>query len=284
MTSPRLATEDRWGRRIYRRPLTGEEYQSITTFKNKGTSSWALDKWKREQVARTIVEDLPMFLGIAAESNKAAIDWAISKSEKAANNKMALGTYIHAIAEARLGGHPIPEPDPNDALDEQVCIGYAKALGMFLDEWKPDPILIEYTVFNTKCATPYAGTGDLAFRVERGKRTIAADWKTGKALYADTALQVAAAAHAEFWIDDTDTELELPKFDEGVGILLRSGGPRSDPGYEVRHLDISDRAWKMFQYVQKVAQWNTSSSWALGNQLAPPLQLEVVADDEEVPA
>jgi hypothetical protein len=89
------------------------------------------------------------------------------------------GTTIHAYLEARMLGLDLPEVKGEAAM-------YRDAAEAWLDEWQPEVVATELTVFGGG----YAGTGDLWCK--RDGRMCIVDFKTSKDIYAEAALQIAA--------------------------------------------------------------------------------------------
>lgn len=97
------------------------------------------------------------------------------------------GTQIHDMAERLLTTGDAGNVPPN--LYTQV-----KAVADFLDEWEIETIHAEAPIANT--TRMYAGTCDsIAYSPKLG--TILLDWKTGKGIYPEMALQLAAYAKCD---------------------------------------------------------------------------------------
>ena len=106
------------------------------------------------------------------------------------------GTEIHALAEQIIAGDEVEVPDAHAAEVE----GYLE----FLDTWDVTPVLTEAMVAHR--GDWWAGTLDLVAtspHLHDGEPVLI-DLKTSNHVYGETALQTAAYARAEFWVDGDD--------------------------------------------------------------------------------
>ena len=206
MTTPVLAEQVRGRGRMYRSPADDELVPSITNVIG-GLDKPALPRWAAKMVAETASRKrhaLPEMEEAEAVDLLKGSPW--SKSKRAADR----GTDIHAYLEARLWGRD-PEPLSEEAAE------YVAAAEAWLHTWQPEPLLTETTVFGVG----YAGTGDLWARIG-GVETIV-DFKTGKALYDDSALQIAALWGASEAMVDGELRL-APPVTRGCLVLIGQGG------------------------------------------------------------
>jgi hypothetical protein len=92
------------------------------------------------------------------------------------------------------------------------------------------------------------------------------DWKTAdKGIFPEAALQLAAYAHAEFYIDAEGEERPLPKIDAAGGVWLRSDG------YDLIPCDVSEQVFQSFLYAQQMAHFVKAPREAvIGEALRPP--------------
>jgi hypothetical protein len=154
------------------------------------------------------------------------------------------GQQVHDIAQklAETG-----EWTPGD--DEEHLEGYADALVDWWHRWDPTGlVLVERSVLNR--TTFYAGTFDLYAEHAGGYDNVLLDYKAGRSgIFGETALQVAAYAHAEVYADGND-ELPMPPVDHCLAVWLRPDGT-----HETYELDAGPAAFRLFQYVYQVAVW-----------------------------
>lgn len=120
-----------------------------------------------------------------------------SKRDSAAER----GTQIHALAEKVVAGDEVAVPVEHDG----EVTGYAE----FLDTWDITPLIVEGRGAN---ATEfYAGTFDLVGTSPFWDGVALIDLKTSNGVYGETAIQTAAYAKFEFYLDENGDEQPMPK-------------------------------------------------------------------------
>ena len=113
------------------------------------------------------------------------------------------GTAIHALAEKVVAGDEVAVPVEHDG----EVTGYAE----FLDAWEITPVVIEGRGAN---ATEwYAGTLDLIATSPHWDGVALIDLKTSNGVYGETAIQTAAYAKFEFYLDENGEERPMPKIE-----------------------------------------------------------------------
>lgn len=224
-------------------PHTGEETSvkipGVTTLLGDGIPKGGLTSWAAEQAAQYAIEHWAELGELPLLKRAKEIQYAWQRERDAAAGR---GTQIHKLAE-KLQRHE--EVEVPDGLE-----GHVEACVAFLDDYGVDPILAETTVVNRTVG--YAGTLDLVVEM-LGKRWLL-DWKTGKNVYAEAALQLAAYAHAEHYVKGGE---ELPMdelgIDRGAVVHLRADG------YDVYPMDITLAPFNLFRhaaYVGRQVKWD----------------------------
>ena len=113
------------------------------------------------------------------------------------------GTAIHALAEKVVAGDEVAVPVEHDG----EVTGYAE----LLDTWDITPVVIEGRGAN---ATEwFAGTLDLIATSPHWEGVALVDLKTSNGVYGETALQTAAYAKFEFYLDENGEERPMPKIE-----------------------------------------------------------------------
>jgi hypothetical protein len=115
----------------------------------------------------------------------------------------------------------------------------------FVTARRPRFVTSEATVFSRRHG--YAGTLD-AICVLDGTLTLL-DVKTGKSVYPEVALQLAAYAHADFVGHPDGTERRLPPVAAGAALHLRPGG------YELVPVPIGEQVLAAFLAALEVFRW-----------------------------
>ena len=109
-----------------------------------------------------------------------------------------LGTEIHDAIHAEISGSPFEFTPPEDISEKDLSKWYRQAdtalqsYRMWREDSTVEPIWTERTVWSLEYG--YAGSVDLV-GVDDG-RLVVLDWKTGRGIYNEAGLQVAAYAHA----------------------------------------------------------------------------------------
>jgi hypothetical protein len=150
---------------------------------------------------------------------------------------------VHEVLECWGKGIAVPEY-PREAES------YVNQLTMFLFESRPRFVESEFTVWSHKYG--YAGTGD--FIAEIDGKIILGDMKTGKSLYPEVGLQVAALAHADCIIREDGVEVEIPGIDGLAALHVRPRGWKLVP---VKHDEDNFLAFlsalDIYQWVNHIA-------------------------------
>jgi hypothetical protein len=138
----------------------------------------------------------------------------------------------------------------------------------FEREWEPEWEATELTVFNATAG--YAGSLDFIAHIPLlGEGLTLGDFKTGRGVFPETALQMAAYRHAEFVeTKGHKASVPMPKTERSIVVHLR---PDDDKSYQDKHpksyyevipMDTGENVFEMFKYVTQVA-WFTreGSEW-----------------------
>lgn len=270
-----------------------ERYYSVTTIISGGVPKEALIGWAAKMTAIGAIkehakvgvliegEDLddptswgddgkPITAG-AATAYKLLSGYRFESRDKAAN----LGTLVHDITEAHVLGKPIPEA-PDDAQP------YVEAFLAFLDDFEPEFEAVEAPVFSR--AQKYAGTLDaiavfptladhpMYAHLGRPPRLII-DYKSGKGVYSEVGLQLAAYRFADTFLGMPDgSEAPMPEVDGGAVVHLRPDG------YELVPVRCDEEIFNAFLYAREIYRWGLETSRdVIGNPLKPVVREEVAS-------
>lgn len=253
MTGPANSTTDRWGNRTY--TWKGEAFQSVTTLL-RALPKPALVSWAGRTVAEAAVaatQDGTLTTMVEADPAGAVAylkQSPYTKRDTAADG----GSWIHRVIEAHILGAQTPAYPVTVRPQIETFL-------QFESEYAPGWEASEVTVYNRR--RQYAGTLDAIATI--GGRRLLIDVKTGKAIYPDYALQLAAYRHAEFIGLPDGTEHPLPTIDGAAVLHIR---PR---GFELREVNVTDEIFRTFLYVSQVRRWETDiSKRALLTPIGPP--------------
>lgn len=231
------------GKRFY--DWHGERFWSVTTILSGGVPKPALLPWGIKMVAEGAVEAVQSgaLVPMVDQDADAAVQFLkglpYAKRDRAAN----LGTEIHQAIEILAQGKPWPDwPLPIRPHMER----FREFVGRFQPKW----LASEATVYNRTQA--YAGTLDAI--VELADKKLILDVKTGKAIYPEVALQLAAYRHAEFIGLPDGNEEAMPTVDGAVALHLTADS------YRLVKVETSQRVFDAFLYAREVFRWQEETS------------------------
>lgn len=225
----------KFSEKAHRYWLNGKPIPGVTTLINKGLPKPALTYWSAKCVAEFVI-DKPEQVEALRQMGRGPAIAALKNVPWQERDEAAIrGTAVHALAEDVIHGREVDVPEHLLAHVE----GYVR----WLDAFGVEPLLTERQVANRKWW--YAGTFDAIVRI--GGETWGLDWKTSKAVYGSTALQVAAYMGAEFYVDDDGEEQPLPEVDR-IGVVHVT-----DAGTRLHPFKDREAAWKDWLHVAWVA-------------------------------
>lgn len=231
----------------HRYKLDGAWVPGVTTLLGKGIAKPFLIDWAAREVARFAADNLDVLN--ALDDGDARYDLLKTAHNRHRDKAAVRGSDIHALAEKLLHGEEVEIPEPVE--------GYVNGYVRFLDAWQPTPVLTE-----RPCASRtnwYAGTPDAVVTLPDGERVLM-DWKTGKNVYGETALQLAAYRNAEFYVDADDNEQPVPEVDSLAVVHV------TPTGTDVFRIADADLAWKQFRHVA----WVASQQQSIKDQISLP--------------
>jgi len=154
------------------------------------------------------------------------------------------GQTIHQHAADLLDGKDVDVPEEDLAVVDQF-LSFAK-------DWEVDPQAVECPVVSILGG--YMGTFDfLGFA--RGRPALL-DWKTGASgVWPETALQLAAYRHADFYVAPDGSEVVMPDVDLVAAVWLQ------DDSYEVVEVDASRDVWSTFLHCREVLRFTERDRW-----------------------
>jgi hypothetical protein len=240
--------------------LDGQRLPGVTTLLNDGKPKPALVNWAAGAAAAAAVDRWDELAALPVSQRLAILRNAPNDARNAAALR---GQEIHHLAWQLVTGEAVDVPDEH--------LGPVQAAAKFLDAHGVQPILREVPVLNVTHG--WAGTIDLLARVggpdRVGGPVWLLDWKTGRGVYDEAALQLAAYAHAEFYQDDAG-ELQPWHAPDRCGVVhLDSDDATLYP------VDAGDATYLAFRYVAQVAGWSSrvqaaytkGESWPIGAAL-----------------
>jgi hypothetical protein len=225
--------------------IHGAKAMGVTTALSKGMPKPALMYW----AARCVAEEAAglMWAGNAEEIKRVnnvhteldLVDYLKKAPVRKRDNAAVRGTKVHKLAEHLVYGREVVVPPE--------LLGHVTQCAKFLDEWHVRPLLVEKVIGSYRWG--YAGTFDLIGEIPDGRR-ILFDYKTGRDIWPETALQLAAYRHADAYVADDGLEMPMRE----VGIHESKAVHIGPDSYSVIPLDTGPAVHKAFLHVLQVAK------------------------------
>lgn len=211
----------------------------------------ALINWAANATAEAAIDRWDELTAMKPAARLATLKKARYDDRDTAANR---GTEVHRWAEQYVVGAEVAIPDD--------IAGHAESYRHFVDEWEPEPVLIEAVVMSHKHG--YAGTCDAVFDIEGLGRCLL-DVKTSRSgIFGETALQLAAYRYADVYIDGAGVEQPMLQVDAVLGLHVRADS------YELRPVEAGPEQLREFLYVMQVARFTSETSKTyIGEPLVP---------------
>lgn len=218
--------------------LDGKPVQGVTTLIKGGLPAPQLTYWAARTVAE-YVADNPTEVDQLRNMGRSPMVAALKETPWAVRDEAGRrGTEIHRLAEQLVHGKEVEVPDE--------IAGHVESCVRFLDEWQPQPLIVERPVAHR--AHWWAGMPDLIAKMPDGQVWLL-DYKSSRSgVFAETAFQLAAYSHAEFWQDEVGNEQPMPQIDVCAAVHIRSDG------YSVIPVKADDSVYAEFRHIAFVTQ------------------------------
>lgn len=254
--------------KAHRYRLDGEWVPGVTTLINGGLPKDALKYWAARTVAEFVAgnpdltEDMKRMGGYGP-----TVAFLKEIPFQRRDDAAVRGTDVHDLAERLVHGGEVDVP--------AHLAGYVSACVDFLDDWGIEPLVVERPLAHR--AHWWAGKPDLFARTRDGD-VILYDYKTtASGIWPETAFQLAAYSHAEFYVDDDGAEQPIPEVSLCAAVHLR------EDGYSVVPLKADDSVYQDFRHIAYVAnaakraKGDRSTPGYVGEPLAAPAAKELAS-------
>ena len=239
-------------RRGHSYAIDGVKVPSVTKLLGEGYPKPQLVDWAARESGDFVLNRWEELAAMQPSERYEAVRGArFSKQREAA----VRGTQVHEYAQRLSRGETIDVPEPLDP--------YVETYLSFAAQWEPREIMVEQAVFSRRYG--YGGTFDLIADLCDGARWLL-DWKTtGKGVYPEAVLQLAAYRYAEVALGPEGEELPVPAV-QRVGIVWLRGD-----GYDLVPIEADESAFRVFLYAAEVARFRSAErdDW-IGDALIPP--------------
>lgn len=280
MTTPRLALATSMGR-LYRRPEIDEGslpaaieqaltegllVPSVTNVIDVFNKPF-LQTWYAKRAAEDAIDVVKNHPGLIEQKPYKALTYIKGAAERTSKAAADLGDEVHNTVEALARGESV-------TISPRTR-GYVDAWHRFVEDFRPEFLHLEATCYGVVPSETgdlgYAGTADFIARING--LTVVGDYKTGRSIHTEAALQLSALAHATRITNADETGLlDMPTIDGGVVLHLTASG------YKLLAVDTFGPAWDAFMQARRAwdfHQANLSSRGPLffGPALSGPDQL-----------
>jgi len=205
--------------------LDGRRCPGVTTIIKNSAPSGGLLKWSAREAAEWAAAHMELYDALGHE---AWVKTAANASDESRDKAADRGRAIHAAADALVDGQPV---DVAPEIYEQAAL-----VPKFLDTWRANVLARECIVFHT--GHRYAGQFDLIADLADGRRWLL-DYKTGKGVYPEVALQLAAYRNAEYLVWNGE-DRKMPRID-ATGVVHIT-----ENAFELIPVDTGPDVWATF--------------------------------------
>jgi hypothetical protein len=214
----------------HRYTYQGKAYPGVTGILKVIDKSDALMSWAARQTAEAAVdmaikdvrEDEGAYITalnqlVNTVGKEGTIKALTSRSSWKRDEAAQLGTAVHGYADDHINGRPIPDDLPEIQRDY---------VAVYADWWKASGWTVRTSeAYLIHTAHGYGGTLDLLCR-DRDGRTVLADIKTGKGVYSEAVLQLAAYGAAELIQTPAGALFPMPAVDRYAILHVTKDGVR----------------------------------------------------------
>ena len=233
----------------------GRKLPGVTTLISDGMPKPALIGWGIKSVAEFAIDHWDELAEMPLSERLKKLKGSPYADRDAAARR---GTEVHALAEKLLLGQEVPVPEE--------LAGHVDAYVKFLDQWQPEPVLAESTVYNLEFG--WAGTLDLVARFPDG-RTLLCDVKTTRSgVFGEVAYQLAAYRYSTHYLDADGAPHPMPEVDGCAVIWVRSDG------YDLIPVRADWAVLTEFRHIARVARAAADCKSYVGEALPAPTFIE----------
>lgn len=204
----------------------------------------AIATWAKRETARCAIRNWDMLQQMRATGgDEAAVAWLEKIPDYQKDTAARIGSAVHRLAE--LAGREMAL----EASAEELP--FVDAYRRFLADYRVKLLSLEKGVISLTHG--YGGTFDLIFTL--GGQTWLCDIKTSKGTYAETALQLAAYANADFVALENDPKrYRIPTIDRFAVLHLRPDAYAS--GYSLVEYAIGPGEFNAFLAALRLSKWS----------------------------
>lgn len=188
----------------YVHPITGLKLPGVTSILGSLPKPFLAD-WAAKMAAEWAVDNLAV---VSALDPEAAVELIKGASKRYSTKAAKAGTEAHRILEDLARHRPAPDGYVKDAWIQFTAAYVVEVVETEATAWHPE--------------AGYAGTLDALAYVD-GVLTVL-DWKTGKSVYPEAAVQLEAYRDAPTILDADGTERRMPEIGAAAVLHVRPDG------------------------------------------------------------
>lgn len=238
------------GKPTHHYELDGQRVWGVTTVLSQGVPKGAIGPWAARTVAEYAADNPQQIADMLATGGRGpTVDFLKGVPWQKRDDAAVRGTEVHALAEQVVNGYEVEVPEH--------LYGHVDGYARWLDQAGAVPHLTERACASRQHG--YAGTFDLVLYDSNAGVFRIADVKTSKGVYGETALQLAAYRHAEFYLNDGGGEDYMPLTDD-VGWVLHV----TEHDTQARPVPVDERQFAAFLAALEVAKWAKGSRDLVG--------------------
>lgn len=223
-----------------------------------------LQRWNANMAAAHAVANADRIAEMAEDDREGALRWIAGAAYRYTKERSRIGTAAHKHFEDMITGR--------DARFVSMEMGpYVHNFTEFLDAVQPELVRSEDVAWSD--THHYAGRFDAILRIrlnEAGKpdasgalATVMVDWKTGKSVYPEVALQMSAYANADKIISLDGTSSPVPELDGACVLHI------TDSAWEFTPVVIDDAVFAEFLALRSTFHWDRHiAKTVLGDHIA----------------
>jgi hypothetical protein len=215
----------------------------VTSVIAKVDKSGPLIAWAKGVTADAALDNLPRLAEmVSTDGREPTKAWLKAHATAESDRAKDLGTRIHILAEQISRG---AEP----SMDEFEA-PFVAAYRRYLADYNPEVKSLEQ--FTCNLSLGYGGTFDFLAELD-GKLTLG-DLKTGKGVYPETRLQLAALGMAEFIGRPNDPKrYRMPKVEQYVILHVRPEAYAK--GYQLYRVNVNEADREAFRGALSIYRW-----------------------------
>jgi hypothetical protein len=224
-----------------------------------------LPYWYAKMTAELAVSSIGFLQDLADRDEQGAVNYLKGAATNYTKTRAGIGSKAHDLFERMIRGESVRRVEPD--LEP-----YRRGFDQFLNAVAPELVSAEDVMWSD--THKYAGSSDVIMKVWLDERNrinrlggepvlCIGDWKTGKDLHNEVALQLSAYAHADRLIDADGVSHPMPEIEMGAALHI------TPEGWQFVPINIGDDVFRAFLALREAFDWDRETQkTVLGKPLA----------------